>query len=160
VPVDRATVIRNFYVTRLPDGSESDQAEADFCDIEARASASMKVLIDQQRWPIPGAVRADIATWAALQFLRVPAVRQLAREIADAYIEVGVPFTTETGEQTKLWMPADEVGPEKLKRLHLEFIRKNTLVVARMLHARDWRLTFFTRKASSPQTPPSSCARC
>jgi hypothetical protein len=147
VSVDRATVIRNFYVTRLPDGSESDQAEDDFCDIEAQASAGMKILIDQRRWPIPDAVRADIATWAALQFLRVPAVRQLASEIADAYIEVGVPFTADTGEQTRLWMPTDEADPEKLKRLHLEFIRKNTPVVARMLYARHWHLTFFTRKS-------------
>ena len=147
VPVARATVIRNFYVIRLPDGSESDQAEDDFCDIEARASASMKILIDQRRWPIPDTVRADIATWAALQFLRVPAVRQLASEIAGAYIKVGVPFTTDLGEQTRLWMPDDEAAPEKLKRLHLEFIRKNTPVVARMLHARDWHLTFFTRKS-------------
>jgi len=113
VPVDRASVIRNFYVTRLPDGSESDQAEDDFCDIEARASASMKILIDQRRWPIPDAVRADIAMWTALQFLRVPAVRQLASEIAGAYIEVGVPFTTDTGVRDGLegaappvWFPA------------------------------------------------------
>jgi hypothetical protein len=74
-------------------------------------------------------------------------VRQLASEIADAYIEIGVPFTTGTGEQTRLWMPAHEADPEKLKRLHLEFIRKNTPVVARMLYARRWRLTFFTRKS-------------
>jgi Protein of unknown function (DUF4238) len=147
VAVDRATVIKNFYVTRLPDGSESDQAEDDFCDIEARAGAAMKILIDQRKWPVPDAVRADIAMWAALQFLRVPAVRQLASEIAGAYIEVGVPFTTENGEQTRLWMPSDEADPEKLKRLHLEFIRKNTPVVARMLHSRHWDLTFFTRKS-------------
>jgi Protein of unknown function (DUF4238) len=146
VPVDRATVVRNFYVTRLPDGSESDQAEDDFCDIEGRASASMTILIDQRRWPIPDAVRADIATWTALQFLRVPAVRQLAHEITGAYIDVGVPITTGTGEQIRLRMPAGEADPEKLKRLHLEFIRKNTPAVARMLHDRDWHLTFFTRK--------------
>ena len=146
VPADGATVIRNFYVTRLPDGSESDQAEDDFCDIEGRATASIKILIDQRRWPVPGAVRTDIATWAALQFLRVPAVRQLASEITSAYIEPGVPFTTSTGEQTRLRMPASEADPEKVKRLHLEFIRKNTPVVARMLCARDWHLTFFTRK--------------
>jgi Protein of unknown function (DUF4238) len=147
VSVDRATVIKNFYVIRRPDGSESDQAEDDFCDIESRAGAAMKILIDQRKWPIPHAVRADIATWAALQFLRVPAVRQLASEIPGAYIEVGVPFTTGTGEQTRLWMPPDEADPEKLKRLHLEFIRKNTPVVARMLYSRDWDLTFFTRKS-------------
>jgi Protein of unknown function (DUF4238) len=147
VSVGRATVIRNFYVTRLPDGSECDQAEDDFCAIEARASASMKILIDQHKWPVPDTVRADIATWAALQYLRIPAVRQLASEITGAYIKVGVPFTTDTGEQTRLWMPDDEAAPEKLKHLHLEFIKKNTPVVARMLYARDWHLTFFTRKS-------------
>jgi hypothetical protein len=36
VPVDGATVITNFYVARLPDGSECDQAEDDSRDIEAR----------------------------------------------------------------------------------------------------------------------------
>jgi len=154
VPIAGAAVIRNFYVTRLPDGSESDQAEDDFCVIEARAGASMKILVDQRRWPIPDVVRADIATWAALQFLRVPAVRQLASEIADAYIEIGVPFTTDTGEQTTLWMPADEADPEKLKRLHLEFIRRNTPVVARMLYNRHWELTFFTRKSLATSDSP------
>jgi hypothetical protein len=144
VPVDRASVIRNFYVTRLPDGSESDQAEDDFGDIEGRASASIKILIDQQRWPIPDAVRADIATWAAPQYLRVPAVRQLAREIAGAYIEPGVPFTTSMGQQTRLRMPAGEADPDKLKRLHLEFIKKNTPMVAQMLYTRHWHLTFRT----------------
>jgi hypothetical protein len=154
VPVSGATVIRNFYVTRLPDGSESDQAEDEFCAIEARAGASMKILIDQRRWPIPDAVRADIATWAALQFLRVPAVRQLASEIAGAYIEVGVPFTTDADEQTTLWMPPDEADPEKLKRLHLEFIKKNTPIVARMLYDRHWDLTFFTRKSLATSDSP------
>lgn len=50
------------------------------------------------------------------------------------------------GEQTRLRMSADEADPEKLKRLHLEFIRTNTPAVARILYARDWHLTFFTRK--------------
>lgn len=147
VPVDRATVIRNFYVIRLPDGSESDQAEYDFGDIESRASVSMRALIEQRKWPIPNTARSDIATWAALQFLRIPAVRQLADEIAGAYIEVGVPFTTDIGEQTTLRMPAEEADPERIKRLHLDFIRKNTPVVAQMLAARDWHLTFFSRKS-------------
>jgi len=46
------------------DGSESDQVEDDFCEIEADADASIKVLIDQRRWPTPDAVRRDIAAWA------------------------------------------------------------------------------------------------
>jgi hypothetical protein len=51
-------------------------------------------------------------------------------------------------------MPADEADPEKLKRLHLEFIRKNTPVVARMLYARHWHLTFFTRKSLATSDSP------
>jgi len=138
VSVDRATMIRNFYVVRLPDGSESDQAEDDFCEIEAGAGAGIKVLVDQRRWPIPNSARSDIATWVALQFLRVPRVRQLAHEIAGAYVEGGVPFTSDTGERTRLWMPTEEADPEKIKRLHLEFIKKNTPVVTKMLYDRGW----------------------
>jgi hypothetical protein len=54
VPAGSATVIRNFYVTRWPDGSESDQAGDDFCDIEGRASAT------------PGNLRASIDRLATL----------------------------------------------------------------------------------------------
>jgi hypothetical protein len=147
VSVDSATVIKNFYVVRLPDGSESDQAEDDFCEIEAAAGASIRVLIDQRRWPIPKAVRRDVATWVALQYLRVAHVRRLAQEIAEAYTEVGVPFTSYTGEQTRLWMPANEADPEQIKRLHLEFIWRNIPVVAEMLYSHDWELTFFDRKS-------------
>ncbi len=154
VSAAKATVIRNFYVVRLPDGSESDQAEDEFCEIEAAVGASMRVLIDQRRWPIPNAVRRDIAAWAAMQFLRVAHVRQLAHEIAEAYIEVGVPFTSDTGERTKLWMPAKEADPERIKRLHLEFIRHNIPVVAKMFYARDWDLTFFDRKSLTTSDSP------
>ena len=154
VSAGRATVIRNFYVIRLPDGYETDQAEDDFSEIEASAGASMNVLINERTWPIPDVVRADIAKWAALQFLRVPSVRQIASEIAGAYMEVGVPFTTDTGDQVRLRMPDEEANPEKIKRLHLEFIRKNMPVVAKMLYIRDWDLTIFNRKSLATSDSP------
>ncbi|MGH3259883.1 MAG: DUF4238 domain-containing protein [Streptosporangiaceae bacterium] len=160
VPVDRATVIRNFYVTRLPDGSESDQAEDDFCDIEARASASMKILIDQRRWPIPDTVRADIATWAALQYLRVPAVRQLASEIADAYIKVGVPFTTDMGEQTRLRMPDDEAAPENSSASTWNSSGRTPPWSPGCSTPATGTRRSSPARASSPPIPPSSCARC
>lgn len=147
VPALKATVIKNFYVVRLPDGFESDQAEYDFSEIESRAAAAMRVVVDQRTRPIPNSVRSDIATWVALQFLRVPRVRQLASEIAGACIEVGVPFMAEKGKPTTLRMAAEEADPEKIKRLHLDFIDKNTPLVAKMLYDRSWQLTFFTRKS-------------
>jgi hypothetical protein len=72
--------------------------------IEGNAVASIRALIDERRWPIPDAARSDIATWSALQFLRVPRVRQVAREIAGTYIEVEIPFTSDTGERTTMRM--------------------------------------------------------
>lgn len=154
VSAEKATMIKNFYVIRRSDGSECDQAEDDFCAIESSAAAGMKVLIDQRTWPVPNDVRADIAMWAALHYLRVPRVRQLAREIAGAYIEVGVPFTSGTGERTTLRMPAEDADPEKIKRLHLAFIERNTPVVAKMLYDRDWELRFFSRKSLATSDSP------
>ena len=35
-----------------------------FGDIEARADASLKALINQRRWPTPNTASGDIATWS------------------------------------------------------------------------------------------------
>ena len=70
-----ATVRKNFYVVRPPDGSRSDQAEDDFGQVESNAAVSIRPLIDDRAWPIPGEVRRHIAEWVALKYLRVPWVR-------------------------------------------------------------------------------------
>jgi hypothetical protein len=128
-----ATVRKNFYIVRLPDGSESDQAEDDFGQVESNAAVAIRTLIDDRVWPIPGEVRTHVAEWAALQYLRVPWVRQFAHEIAGALSEVGLPVPTDTGERSTLFMPADQVDRHGAPAFHIEFIRSQAAVIAEML---------------------------
>jgi Protein of unknown function (DUF4238) len=81
VSIDDATVVRNFYVVRGRDGSETDVAEDDFSEVEARAAVAISALIDRRVWPILDTVRAGIADWVALQYLRVPWVRQACTRV-------------------------------------------------------------------------------
>jgi hypothetical protein len=149
-----ATVRKNFYVVRLPDGPESDRAEDGFGQVESNAAVAIRTLIDDRTWPIPGDVRAHIAEWAALQYLRVPWVRQLAREIAGALSEVRLPVPTETGKQSTLLMPADQVDRLGAPAFHIEFIRRQAAVVAEMLYERDWVLTFYNRRSLATSDAP------
>lgn len=61
VSVNDATVIKNFYVIRLDDGSETDEAEDLFSVVEGNAAAAIRALVDQQMWPIALDARTAIA---------------------------------------------------------------------------------------------------
>jgi len=147
ISVGDATVRKNFYVVRLPDGSESDQAEDDFGRVESSAAAAIRTLIDDRVWPVPDSARTRIAEWVALQYLRVPWVRQFAHEIAGALSEVGLRVPAGAGDRSTLFMPADQVDRHGAPAFHLEFIRRQAAVVAEMLYERDWRLTFYNRRS-------------
>lgn len=149
-----AAVRKNFYVVRLPDGSESDQAEDDFGQVESNAAVAIRTLIDDRAWPIPDEARAHIAEWAALQYLRVPWVRQFAHEIAGALSEVGLPVPTEMAERSTLFIPADQVERHGASAFHIEFIRRQAAVVAEMLYERDWVLTFYNRRSLATSDAP------
>jgi Protein of unknown function (DUF4238) len=154
VSVGDATVRKNFYVVRRPDGSESDQAEEDFGRVESNAAIAVSTLIDDRAWPISSDVRTHIAEWTALQYLRVCWVRQLAREIAGALSEVGLPVAEGTGKRITPLMPADQVDRHGAAAFHLEFIRRQEAVVAKMLYERDWVLTFYERKSLATSDAP------
>lgn len=146
VSVDDATVIKNFYVVRLPDGSETDVAEDEFSKVEGRAAAAITALIDRRVWPIPDGMRVAIADWAALQYLRVPWVRQLTREFAEVFSDVGVTVRTSQGERVTMRMPPGEADRQGTPAFHLEFIRRQAARAAMMLCERNWVLTFYKRK--------------
>lgn len=154
VSIDDATVVKNFYVVCLPDGSETDVAEDEFNEVETRAVVAIRALIDRRVWPIPDALRADIADWVAVQYLRVPWVRQLAREFAEAFSDVGVALRASDGERVMLRMPPEEVYHQNGPELHLEFIRRQTPIVAGMLCERDWILTFYSRRSLATSDSP------
>jgi hypothetical protein len=50
VSIDDATVIRNFYVVRLPDGSETDQAEDEFWTVLRRPVLPLNSANVSSRW--------------------------------------------------------------------------------------------------------------
>jgi Protein of unknown function (DUF4238) len=154
ISVGDATVRKNFYVVRLPDGSESDQAEDDFGQVESDAAVAIRTLIEDRAWPIPSDVRTRIAEWVALQYLRVPWVRQFAREIAEGLSEVGLEVPAGTGERSTVFMPADQVDRHGAPAFHLEFIRRQAAAVAQMLYERDWVLTFYNRRSLATSDAP------
>jgi hypothetical protein len=154
ISIEKATVINSFYIEQLPDGSETDKAEDEFCDLEGNAVATIRSLIDDRAWPIQSAARRAIAEWAAMQYLRVPWVRDLAREINTAAREVGIRVRTAEGESATLLLPADDAARTDIKAIHLAFIRREIPVVAEMLYQRAWDLTFFSRKALATSDSP------
>ena len=154
ISVDDATVVKNFYVVQLDDGSESDEAEDLFSVVEGNAVAAIRALVDQRVWPIPGDVRTAIAEWVALQYLRVPWVRQLTRELVKGFSGVGIPVTTGSGERVTLRMPAEDVDRLSGPGLHIEFIERQAAQVAKMLYERDWVLTFYARRSLATSDTP------
>lgn len=154
VSISDATVVKNFYVVQLDDGSQSDEAEDLFGAVEGNAVTAIRTLTDQRVWPIPGDVRTALAEWVALQYLRVPWVRQLTREIAEGFCGVGIPITTGSGEHITLQMPAEEVDRLSGPGLHIEFIKRQAAQVAEMLYDRDWVLTFYKRRSLATSDTP------
>ena len=154
VSIDDATVVKNFYVVQLDDGSESDEAEDLFSAVEGNAVTAIRTLVDQRVWPIPSDTRTAIAEWVALQYLRVPWVRQLTREIAEGFFGVGTPFTTGSGNRITMRMPAEDVGRLSGPGLHIELIKRQATWVAGMLYERSWILTFYERKSLATSDTP------
>jgi uncharacterized protein DUF4238 len=154
VSITHATVMKNFYVVTLPDGTETDEAEDVFCDLEGNALAAIRSLVDDRVWPIPDTARYDIAQWTALQYLRVPWVRQLGREVVEAFSGVGVPVQTGSGEQVAVKMPAELIKDLTGSRHHLELINDLLPEVTQILCRRNWILTFYQRKSLATSDTP------
>jgi hypothetical protein len=159
VSINDATVVKNFYVVPQPDGTETDEAEDFFCGLEGSAASAIRSLADDRVWPIPDTVRHDIARWAALQYLRVPSVRQLGREVAEAFCEVGLPVRTAGGEQITVKMPAEQIKDQTGSRQHLALINELLPDVTQILYKRNWILTYYQRKSlATSDTPVVLCA--
>jgi hypothetical protein len=154
ISLDDATVIKDFYVVTLPDGSKTDKAEDVFCVVESAAAAAIRAVVDEFVWPIPAKMRRDIAAWVALQYLRSPSVRRLGREIAEGLTEVGLPVPAGTGRQITMKLPADQVEGLAGPGLQLALIRRQLLSAAEMLHQREWVITDYRRKRLATSDTP------
>jgi hypothetical protein len=154
VSINHATVVKNFYVVPLADGTETDEAEEIFCGLEGKAVAAIRSLVDDRVWPIPDTARYDIGRWTALQYLRVPSVRRLGREVVEAFSGVGVPARTGSGEQITVKMPAELIKDMTGSRHHLELINDLLPQVTQMLCKRNWILTYYQRKSLATSDTP------
>lgn len=153
-----ATVIKNFYLLTLPDGTETDLAEDAFSVVESAATEAIRSLVDHRSWPITPRVREDIAGWIALQYLRSPWVRRLGREIADAFTGAGVPVKTGSGEQLTLKMSSERMDKIAGLELQLAMIQRNLPEIALMLCERDWVLTLYQHKRLATSDTPIALA--
>jgi hypothetical protein len=72
--VNNASLIKDFYSVRLPDGSMSDIFEKAFASIEDGAAAAHSELLGG-KWPLHGDARMNLAEWIALQHLRTEGTR-------------------------------------------------------------------------------------
>lgn len=89
-PIKRSTVVKNFYLMEDTAGQWSDAAEDAFGVIENGGIQAIRKAVDDRRWPLPDDHRAALSAWVALQYVRVPAIRQGADEVADFILKLSV----------------------------------------------------------------------
>ncbi|MFE9508647.1 DUF4238 domain-containing protein [Streptomyces anthocyanicus] len=89
-PIKRSTVVRDFYLMETADGHWSDAAEDAFGVIENGGIHAIRAAVDDRLWPLPGEHRAALSAWVALQYVRVPAIRQGGDEVADFVLKLSV----------------------------------------------------------------------
>lgn len=138
-----ATIIKDFYLVKMADGTVTDRAETAFGVLESPAVEAIRTLLDRGTWPIPVKLREDIAAWAALQFLRAPWIRGLGREMAHELRSAGLPVLTHGGSRVVVYM--DDEGYTEVTRpdLHPRFIGRQLRTVVEMLYNRDWIITIY-----------------
>jgi hypothetical protein len=154
ISVTDAAVMKDFYVVETADGTLSDAAEDAFVVVEEAAAKAIRSLVDDKTWPIPASMRMDIAGWVALQFLRVPSVRKLSDELAEAFRDMGLAVQGDDGKQ--ILMKIDDEGYADVTRpdLHLRFIRDLLAPVTQMLYRRHWIITRYERKRLATSDTP------
>lgn len=166
ISIDDATVEKDFYLFKRPDGSWSDELEDQFGEIEGLAAESVREVVDDGVWPIPTEARANIAGWAALQYLRTPTQRRVSHEIADAGFKMmvavggkeqvrrsiehaeGRPATDQEVEQSWTTLTAfDDYTVVPGNDLHLQVLGDLLEPTTAQFYDRGWQVVRFTRRA-------------
>lgn len=172
--VNKASVIKDFYSVRLPDGSMSDAFEEAFADIEDGAAAAHRELIEG-RWPLDGDSRLNLATWIALQHLRTEGTRGdheviraslirlvvgvSGKEALRRHIERAEARTVEDEELEREWADLTKPGGPDLVPDVLGHMGTVTSLVpgfARYLHDCHWTVFRFHRRCLATSDHPVS----
>lgn len=165
ISVTDATVVKDFYLGELADGTWSDAVEDFLGAIEDDAAPAVRQIVDNCVWPIPDEARAAIANWAAVQYLRTPAMRRQQDDVADALAKLQIkvggrpgirrllerganePVTDDDVEvQWQDWSNFDKFRVKAHPNEHLRLMMDLFPRVATMMSDRGWVLVRFQRK--------------
>lgn len=160
-----ATVHSDFYTAEAEDGMPSGEFETWLGAIESLAAPAFEHVIDGGRWPPTPEDRWAIAAWAALQYLRTPAMRRALDEMADQILKLhiatgGKPALRRILADMHGELPADSDVEEWWRDLaafddyevkqhannHLQMILDQLPGFTRTFVARGWWLVRFSRR--------------
>ncbi|WP_405189973.1 DUF4238 domain-containing protein [Streptomyces anulatus] len=166
VSTKSATVIKDFYMVETADGTMTDEIEEVLSRLENDAAPAISTLVDRSAWPIPPEAREAVAAWAAMQYLRTPAARQINSEIADMSLKLEIAVKgregmrealeavegravskTEVDEAWQLMTDFDDYTMEPHRNDHIATMGRLFRGTAWQFHGRSWQLIYFQRKA-------------
>lgn len=101
-----AAVRSKLYTMRLPDGSERDDLEAVFAEVEGQLIEVIRSLHSGQ-WPLTAEGRSLIANFIALQIARAPSILETTHRMVDEVTEMAEKMQVAM-DNTKTEMSPDE----------------------------------------------------
>ncbi|MFE5657748.1 DUF4238 domain-containing protein [Streptomyces sp. NPDC056517] len=168
-----ATVVKDFYMVETADGTMTDDIEESLSRLENVAAPAIRSLVNQSAWPIPPETREAVAAWAAMQYLRTPAARQVNTEIADMSLKLEIAVKgrdgmrealeavegravseTEVDEAWQLMTDFDEYTLEPHQNDHISTMGRLFRGTAWQFYGRSWNLIHFqTESLVTSDTP-------
>jgi hypothetical protein len=165
ISVKKATVVKDFYLVEGEMTEAADWIEDKLSEIEELNAEGFRAILDDEEWPISLETRMKIALWAAVQYLRVPAMRNLVNASGDEMFKLEVATQGKEGierflrshlgreplpsEVSKSWdemtdFASYKVVPSNNEHLFLMFDMASGLT--RTFLARSWTVIHFERK--------------
>ncbi|MFI8880775.1 DUF4238 domain-containing protein [Streptomyces sp. NPDC055243] len=158
--------VRNdFYSFPDDTGQLDDSVEIALSKLEGEAAHVLRMVVDEDCWPLPASERETMTDWVAAQSLRVPARRQAANEVFDHLTKITLAIEGKQGLRERL--EAESGGPvsdEEVERKwaektdfsnytvkppvvhHLASMASGIPAAADVLMQRGWVLYRFKRK--------------
>jgi hypothetical protein len=174
ISVGDATVRKDFYLMENWDGVLDDWAEDKLSQFESESAVGFRAILEEKQWPISINTRMRVALWAALQFIRDLATRNLLNETMDQMVKLEIAVQGREGMRRALHeeldrVPSNDEVEESWKQMtdfasykirasnnnaHLEQMFKELPGISRTFLARSWTLVRFQRKTLlSSDTP-------
>jgi hypothetical protein len=177
-----AAVVKDFYLVQAPDGTWSDAVEDMLADLESRAAPAFQNLVDHRRWPIDRQARETISSWAAAQYLRTTAARQVGDDLTNFVLKLAIVTggrramrdaleqieqrAVDDEDVDEAWALMTRFQDYKIQahqNFHIETILRLLPPTAASFQARGWNIVRFTRKTLIttdapvvPLNPPGS----